>query len=208
MRGRRLTWTIGGIGLIACGVARILLSALLGSPLTSALSVAADILWATSVLVFTIGASSRDSVVARRPLGMIALTLVALWPLALQVIGFLLGPAAAASLIPWAVATFAPLAFALVAVVQIGRIAVAPHPWRWAPAVALAVTLGCAAIGQALFVGADPSTAQQMVGLAQALGVLGFLAHTLGLGIVAILAVASERPASVPIYSSPPEGRT
>ena len=205
MRGRRLTWTIGGAGLIACGVAGILLSATLGSSLTDVLASSVDLLWAAAVLVFAIGTSPRDSVVARRPLGMITLALVALWPLALRIVGLFQDPMNPIPLIPWEVSTFVPLALSLVAVVQIGRASVAPRAWRWAPAIALAVSVACDALSLVVVAGADQATAVQFVGLSSALGVIGFLVRTLGLGIVALLAVASERPASVPVYSSPSE---
>ncbi len=204
MRGRRLTWTVGGVGLIGCGVAGILLSATLGSPLTEVLSVVVDILWAAAVLVLAVGSSPRDSVVGRRPLGAITLGLVAVWPLAMRVVGLFDDQDDATPLIPWEVMTFVPLALSLVAVVQIGRAGIAPRPWRWAPAVALAVSVACAALGQLVIM--DQATAGHMVGLSSALGVVGFLAPTLGLGIATLLAVASERPASVQIYSSPADG--
>lgn len=205
MRGRRRTWTIGGIGLIGCGVAGVLLNAVLGTPLTAALSIIVDALWAAAVLVFAIGTSAEDSIVARRPLGLISLILVAVWPLAMQLVGLSREATVAVLLIPWQVLTFAPLAFALVAVVQIGRTGVAPHPWRWAPAVALGVTVAVGLIVEAMFAAVDPASLQQVAGLTQALGVIGFLARTLGLGIVALLAVASERPASVAVYPPPNE---
>lgn len=203
MRGRRLTWTIGGTGLIACGVAGILLSATLGTSLTDVLAFSVDLLWAAAVLVFAIGTSSHDSVVARRPLGMITLALVAVCPLLVRGVGLLQNPDDPAPLIPWEVTTFVPLALSLIAVVQIGRADVAPKRWRWAPAVALAVSLACDALSMIIVAGADQATAVQFVGLSSALGVIGFLVRTLGLGVVALLAVASERPASVPVFSSP-----
>ncbi|WP_065571497.1 hypothetical protein [Microbacterium oleivorans] len=205
MRGRRLTWTIGGAGLIACGVAGILLSVTLGTSLTDVLAFSVDLLWAAAVLVFAIGTSSHDSVVARRPLGMITLALVALCPLLVRGVGLFQNPDDPTPLIPWAVTTFVPLALSLVAVVQIGRAGVVSKRWRWAPAVALGVSLACDGLSVVAIAGPDQATAVQFVGLSSALGVIGFLTRTLGLGIVALLAVASERPASVPVYSSPSE---
>lgn len=205
MRGRRLTWTIGGAGLIACGVAGILLSVTLGTSLTDVLAFSVDLLWAAAVLVFAIGTSSHDSVVARRPLGMITLALVALCPLLVRGVGLFQNPDDPTPLIPWAMTTFVPLALSLVAVVQIGRAGVVSKRWRWAPAVALGVSLACDALSVVAIAGPDQATAVQFVGLSSALGVIGFLTRTLGLGIVALLAVASERPASVPVYSSPSE---
>ena len=201
MRGRRLTWTIGGVGLIGAGVAGMLQSATPGTPLTDTLALLVDILWAASVLVFAIGSSSHDSVTARRPLGTIALILLALWSPAMRVIGLFQDPTNPTPIVPWEVTILVPLALSLVAVVQIARAGVVPRRWRWMPAIALGVQVASVALGQLLMM--DPATAMQTVGLASALGMIGFLAGTLGLGIVALLAVASERPASVPVFSSP-----
>lgn len=201
MRGRRLTWTTGGVGLIAAGVAGMLQSATPGSSLTDVLAVAVDVLWAAAVLVFAIGSSSHDSVTARRPFGTIALILLALWSPAMRVVGLFQDPANPTPIIPWEVTIVIPLALSVVGVVQIARVGVVPRRWRWMPAIALGVQVASVALGQLLMM--DPGTAMQTVGLASALGTLGFLAGTLGLGIVALLAVASERPASVPVYSAP-----
>ena len=201
MRGRRLTWTIGGVGLIGAGVAGMLQSATLGSSLADGLAATVDVLWAAALLVFAVGSSPRDSVTARRPLGTVALVLLALWSLAMRVAGLFQDPMNPTPLIPWEVTTVVPLVLSVVAVVQIARAGVAPRRWRWAPAIALGVQIASLAIGQLLMM--DPATAMQTVGLASALGMIGFLAGTLGLGIVALLAVASERPASVPVFSSP-----
>ncbi|MDT0180890.1 hypothetical protein Q9S36_11870 [Microbacterium sp. ARD31] len=201
MRGRRLTWTIGGIGLIGSGVAGILLSATLGSSLTDTLAFLVDLLWAAAVLVFAIGSSAHDSITARRPLGTITLALVAVSPLAVRVIGLFQDPMNPTPLIPWEVTTFMPLALSLVAVVQIARAGVVPRRWRWTPAIALGVQVASVAIGQLLMM--DQASAMQTIGLASALGMLGFLAGTVGLGIIALVAAAAERPASVPVLSSP-----
>lgn len=206
MRGRRLTWTIGGVGLIGAGVAGMLQSATLGSSLTDVLATTVDILWAASVLVFAIGSASHDSVTARRPLGTIALILLALWSPAMRVVGLFQDPTNPTPIVPWEVTILVPLALSLVAVVQIARAGVVPRRWRWMPAIALGVQVASVALGQLLMM--DPATAMQTVGLASALGMLGFLAGTLGLGVIALLAVASERPASVPVFSSPNDSPT
>lgn len=201
MRGRRLTWTIGGVGLIGAGVAGMLQSATIGTSLTDVLAATVDILWAAAVLVFAIGSSSHDSVTARRPLGTVALILLALWSPAMRVVGLFQDPTNPTPIVPWEVTILVPLALSLVAVVQIARAGVVPRRWRWMPAIALGVQVATVALSQLLMM--DPATAMQTVGLASALGTLGFLGGTLGLGIVALLAVASERPASVPVFSSP-----
>ena len=130
MRGRRLTWTIGGVGLIGAGIAGMLQGATLATPLTDTLALLVDVLWAAALLVFAIGSSSHDSVTARRPLGTIALILLALRSPAMRVVGLFQDPTNPTSIVPWEVTILVPLALSLVAVVQIARAGVVPRRWR------------------------------------------------------------------------------
>ncbi len=111
---------------------------------------------ALSMVVLALGIAGRGSVTAARPLGTSALVAFAV---VCAVGPFLLGIATDAGWAPFTVnVVIEALALALgtVATVQIGRVAVLPRPWNWAPfwtlvAVALAVLVG-------LLVGAGPTT--------------------------------------------------
>lgn len=200
MRAVRRTWTIGGIGLVLSGVVGMLLYAVPFSGLVVVITI--DVLFAAAVLFFAIGLSTRASVVARRPLGVTALVIVAVWPLILHVAQPFL-PAmdaatfdagleayrAAESVLTTVFVVDLVVSFgaALVAAVQIARAGIVPGPWRWAPMWALLASIAGGVLPQVLFVSLGPADAQNVVGVAAVLGALGFLARTLGLGIVALI---------------------
>lgn len=69
MRRVRLTWTIGGAGLVLCAVIGMLRYSLLNiGPIAD---YALDVVFAAAVLLFAIGLSREASVVARQPLGVV-----------------------------------------------------------------------------------------------------------------------------------------
>ena len=180
MQRRRRSWVIGGTALIVCGVLSMLSSSFLGTPAVRAIAIAGDVAWAIGVLTFAIGLTREQSLVARKPLGTVALTIVALWPVTSSAIGATLESQRTTDPAVWSVLGYVgivvPIAAGLIATVQIGRIGVAPHPWRWAP----------------LWVLAGPLAA---------LGTLSVLAATLGLGILALVLAARTRPESVEVYA-------
>jgi hypothetical protein len=173
-----------------------------------ALRVVIDIVWAIGVLAFAVGFSRDASVVGRRPLGMTALIVVAVTPLVSDAVVMALpevrspdDPAVVAtSVVSWG-GTIVSLAAGLVAAVQIARLGTVPRRWRWMPMWALGVSVGAAALQyatMALLFGA--AAGQDVLVAANMIGVLSLLAPTLGLGVVALVAAASERPDSVDVY--------
>ncbi|MEO2131491.1 MAG: hypothetical protein ABGX78_09710 [Microbacterium sp.] len=76
MRRRNLTWTIGGSALILSGVLVMMREIALGSSLTPALAVIAELTWSVGVTVFAVGRTRYESVVARRPLGLVAILIL------------------------------------------------------------------------------------------------------------------------------------
>jgi hypothetical protein len=206
MRARTRTWRTGGILLGVAGVLTLLAGqhALNGF----ALRVVIDIVWAIGVLAFAVGFSRDASVVGRRPLGMTALIVVAVTPLVSDAVVMALpevrspdDPAVVAtSVVSWG-GTIVSLAAGLVAAVQIARLGTVPRRWRWMPMWALCVSVGAAALQYAtvaLLFGAGAG--QDVLVAANMIGVLSLLAPTLGLGVVALVAAASERPDSVDVY--------
>ncbi|MEV8241193.1 hypothetical protein AB0O90_13210 [Microbacterium testaceum] len=206
MRARTRTWRTGGILLGVAGV----LTLLAGQYMLSAfaLRVVIDLVWASGVLVFAVGHSRDASVVVRRPLGMTALIVVAVTPLVSDAVVMALpevrspdDPAVVAtSVVPWG-GTIVSLAAGLVAAVQIARLGAVPRRWRWMPMWALGVSVGAAALQYAtvaLLFGAGAG--QDVLVAANMIGVLSLLAPTLGLGVLALVAAASERPDSVDVY--------
>ena len=206
MRLRTKTWRTGGILLGVAGV----LTLLAGQYMISAfvLRIVIDLVWAAGVLVFAVGFSRDGSVVARRPLGVTALVGVAVTPRVTAGVGLSQPapsapdePAAvAASVVSWS-GSIVSMAAGLVAAVQIARLGAVPRRWRWMPMWALGVSVGAAALQYVTVVVLFGAGAGQDVLVAvNMIGILVLLAPTLGLGIVALLAAASERPDSVDVY--------
>ena len=208
MQGRRLTWRIGGIGLIACGVVGILRNSLLGAPAASiALSLLADLLWAGAILLLAFGLHSEGSVVARKPLGLAAATVVAVWPLVASTISLLATPAdaEAAATDAWLVwvtlSIVLPVMAGLIAAVQVGRAGVVLSPWNWAALWVLAGQVVFWVLPQLIGVAA-PTVLMQVPGVLNAFGTLGFLAGTLGLGVLAVVLAGRSGAGTVTVFQS------
>lgn len=158
-------------------------------------------------MLLAIGFTREGSVVARRPLGLSALIVVALWPLANSVIAGLLGARSPEDAAAWTVygylSLLAPIAAALIAAVQIARAGVVASPWRWAPLWVLVLQAAAWAIPQLGFAAVGPgSDVQAFAATVSVIGMLGFVANTLGLGILAVVLAARERPDSVEVFRS------
>jgi len=195
---------LGGIGLIACGVMGIVQPSLMGSPAAAVARTLADVLYAAAVLLLAFGLSRAASVVGRRPLGLAALTIVAVWPLINVAIGGLLAsdePSIVAGYYYTFSLTISVIA-AVIAAVQIGRAGIVPAPWHWAPMWALGVRIAVGVAEQIAFVALGPADVQQYAGAFVALSQLTYLAGTLGLGIIALVAAARLRPESVDVFRS------
>lgn len=208
--GRRgITWRVGGILLGVCGLLGLGGAQMLGASLVTQTLI--DVLWASGILVFAIGLSRAGSVVARRPLGLAALIVVALLPLVVN-LSYTLAPMQVVASDPsTAYAAYAfslsasavSIAAGIVAATQIARLGAVPARWRWAPMWALAISVGCALLVQAGWTVLGAAGADQGVLVAVgAVGWIGSLAPTLGLGVVALLAAATERPQSVEVFRS------
>ncbi len=207
-RQRQRTWIAGGIGLIVCGVAGILPPTLNSGSGTAAVSVTVDVIYAASMVLFAVGLSSEASIVARKPLGMTALVIVGLWPVTLFVLNRFAAeePVAAAggSIIGY-LALLVPACAGLVAGMQVVRAKVVENPWRWAPLWALSGYAGAWVITQLIIVSQPSGEVQSFSPLLQLLATLAGFAGTAGLGILAIVLAAKQRPATTEIYSSSSE---
>lgn len=211
MRLVRLTWRIGGVGLVLSGVTGMLLY--LRLDIGAVLVVILDGVFAAAVMVFAIGLSKEASVVARRPLGVTALIVVALWPLAVRIVAPFLprmdSATYAAGLEAYRAAEDILTAFSLVNLVvlyaaaligsiQIARAGAVPTLWRWAPLWAVIVSV-------AVLVFRLLSPVAATAG-APILSALDLIARTLGLGIVA-LALAFRYPTVASPDRKTPESR-
>lgn len=204
-RQRQRTWVIGGIGLIVCGVVGILLPTLNTVTGTAGISAVLDVVYATSVILFAVGLSQEASIVARKPLGVIALAVVGLWPLTLFLLTRLTpeNPAGGAgTTVLGYLAILVPTGAGLVAAMQVVRAKVVANPWRWAPLWALCGYVGAWVIAQLVFVSQDAGEIQSFAPLLQMLATLAGFAGTAGLGVLAIVLAAKQRPETTEIYSS------
>lgn len=215
MRAVRLTWTIGGIALVLCGVIGMLQYAMPDAG--PAAAIVRDVIFGAAVLLFAIGLSAEASVVARRPLGVTALVIVALWPFAIHFAQPFLPTmnnetfeagmetyrtAEAVLTAVFFVDLLVSLAAALIAVVQIARAQTVPRPWRWAPLWALLASVASWVLPQLLFTLTTPLGAQDISSTWIVLGALGFLARTLGLGILALVLASRVRSGDVEVFRS------
>jgi hypothetical protein len=210
VRQLQRTWIAGGIALIACGVIGMLRYSLLGTPgAGQILGVTADIVYALGVAVLAIGLTREASVVARRPLGLIAMLVVAIWTLfSALATGWVAGADPQGQGRAWTifgyVSLVVPTAAALIAATQIARAGVVPAPWKWAPLWVLALNVIAWVVPQLTFAAMSGGDVQLYAGLFAMLGTLAFLASTLGLGTLALVLAARRRPASVDVFRSAP----
>lgn len=200
MRSRRTTWVAGGIGLIACGVAGLLERTSFGPAAQAVLSGTGAALFAFSVSLFALGLSRDASVVRRRPIGVISLMGLSAWTVA----AFVWDHTPSAPPLPdplQATSTYglllAPVILTVVGVWEIGRAAVVPPPWCWAPAWAFVMSATTWIISQVAFAKAPGS--QIAADITSLFGMLAFLASTLGLGILAVAVAARRRTAAVDV---------
>src|SRR5688572_12102694 len=89
VRDARLAWIIGGSLLIAHSVLRLIGNAPGVGPIPT-LGVILDVLWAGALLVFALGIRRSGSVVARQPVGVIALIVAAAMPFVSRAVWWLL----------------------------------------------------------------------------------------------------------------------
>lgn len=165
----------------------------------------AGLLFLAAMAVFAFGLRGAGSVVARRGAGMVALLVLGITPLLFSLVAPTQVDLSDMALLQTLgyVELAVTAAAALVAVVEIARARVVPGPWRWAPAIGLAVVVGVQVIGQIVGVAVGPQGLEHW-GVALALG--GFVSAVvvpLVLGGAAMALGGRGLPAASPrIYPS------
>lgn len=184
----------------------MLQTTIVGMTGTGVIGAVTDVVFAASILLFAFGLSPDASVVDRKPLGVTAMFMVALWPLAASVVTRTLNSQASADDSVWSTygyfSLLVPASAGLVAAAQIARSANIPSPWRWAPLWVLGAYALTWAVSQIMFVTVRPEEIQALAVLLATLSALASLAGTLGLGILAIALAAQQRAAGVEVYRS------
>jgi hypothetical protein len=200
----RLAWILGGSLLIAVGLLPMALQA--ASVLVPGLDLFGDALWAAALTVFAFGVRGAGSVVARRPLGVTALLVAGLLPLA----GTLawrfvpVGSVTPGTAIPITqIQLVLMLAALLTATVQVGRAPVVPSRLRWLPLIAV-VVVAVAFAGAQIIAMQVPTLGQQVLSLFVAVTTLVPALALFAVGIAAIVAGAQlpprADPATVQVY--------
>lgn len=205
MGSARLTWTVGGAGLVLCGiivVARYAIPRVAPGAVQATavpLELAFDVMFAAAILVFAIGSRREASVVARRPVGVAALAISALWPLATRLAlpflprmdnAFEAGQAAyreAETMLATVFLVNGVVSFlaASIAAAQIARAGTVPPPWYWAPLWALLFSVVATGAQQLLFSAPVSSAWSWDAGILA--GGLDLLVRTIGLGAIALV---------------------
>lgn len=202
MESRRLTWTLGGAGLILCGAIAVLRTVAAGVVVPSLASALVGVIFAASVLLLAVGLSREASVVARQPLGVAALAVLAVWPFVQELLFLRFATTLAVPglfVLSWA-GILIPLAAALVAGLVIARAGTVPPPWNWAPLWALVGAFVLQVAAQLVMVAAAPDAVQGFAGLVIALQAVAYLLGTLVLGVLAVaLAARVEVPSAEPV---------
>jgi len=192
---------VGGGGLICSGLFNATTGFAVGDQgATYGLAVTADAFWCLGVLVLAWGLHRDGSVVSRRPLGLAALFLVAIWPLSeeLAQIGGLV-PGGEAT---WYLLLTGAFAAALIASVSIARVRVVPSPWNWAPLWVLALRVIASASPQLVSLIA-PELVFRSPTFFAALAAFVSLVSTVGLGTLAIVLATRRTTDTVQILPSP-----
>lgn len=202
---RGTTWIIGGIGLILSGALGLLCAGSAGLAGSGVLAILQNVAFAASALLLAVGMTRADSVVARRPTGVVAVAILALWPLIAEGAAAAIGAVEPDAAKAWTVLGYAsilvPTATGLIAAVAILRAGTVPDPWRWAPMWVLAFQVGVWALTQALAVALGPDVLS-INGVFLLLGAVAFLAGTLGLGVLAVILGSRRRGATVEVFRS------
>jgi len=150
------------------------------------------VLFSAALLIFAFGIRGAGSITARRPLGTVALTVLAVWSLLDLALAGVVTSSISFDTAPTAVRAFAyvnvfvQFLLALVAVMQIGRLGVVPSPWNWAPAWALAAVSASWLLTQVV---SALGTTQGAIVFSNALMSLESLTRTGGTVLLAVLAI-------------------
>ncbi|GAA5199959.1 hypothetical protein [Microbacterium jejuense] len=200
VRNARLAWLIGGSLLIAYAVLVLTANgnAVLSFP---GRGFVLEGLWAGALLVLAFGIRGRGSVVARRPLGVVALVIAAAVPL-LSESWWALFPLGAwdstTAVMVGNGTTLVTLGALIVATVVIGREGAVPDRIRWVPLIVLAVAAGAqiamSIVGVTLASNLVLADVVAAYFYASMLGTLGVML----LGILAIVFAPREAPKPAP----------
>ena len=214
-RNGRLALILGGGLFVASAVLNVALTPMSGSDYPPAGRVdlsgadlahlAAAVLFGAGVVVFAWGIRGKGSVVARRPLGLTALTLFAVSIPLVDAIGLLFSVAYPDDPLTEALAGGVYLVSILVmpaagvtGAMRIALVGAVPGGWRWLPVIAMSFGIAVALWGvMAAFSAAEPAVTDSIRAVVGLLTAWYPVVSPLVLGVAAIwLASAARRPAA------------
>lgn len=207
----RTTLTVGGILLLAQAAALLLTMAMAGAvgsiPLLSWIGILVS---SAALVIFAIGIGRQGSLVARRPLGVAALLVLAVWPFVDRTIEAFI-PITIDSVDFWQSWGYASLAVrvcaAIIAVVEIARAGVIRGSLRWAPMWAL-VAIAVPQVVMNLAYAAPGYQSLDLAGPIVGLSQLVSVGVPLTLGVLAVVRSRTRQSAPEAVQVYPPSTDT
>jgi hypothetical protein len=151
---------------------------------------AGRLLLVASIIVFAVGLRRSESVTARRPLGTVALLLLALWLLVGNAVLFSAEVTPDQGVILGYIDSFVLFTLALIGVMQIARATALPRPWNLAPSIVLGVNTVTSLLIQllAVFLSTWPTSGPGVIGvLLIIIDTIAQLGGLMALGVIAIV---------------------
>ncbi|MEV7632514.1 hypothetical protein AB0N64_08910 [Microbacterium sp. NPDC089318] len=203
-RSRRRTWMTGGVMFVASALLGLGMVTVPGLPFSIS-----QLLFHAGAVVFAIGLGRGGSVTGRRPLGTGAIIALAVWSLIMAPVAWMLvnsaAPTDAGYLSTAAMVGTADqvvsLVLAIIAAVQIGRIAIVPKPWNWAPLWALGAIVVAQLIPN-LIAAAGSISDQTLLGALFAVISLISASAVAFLGVVALVLALRPAPGETVVFAS------
>lgn len=202
----RRAWMTGGTLLILSSVLALTGALPFGFPIVGA-DVVGSACYAAALVIFAFGFRGSGSVTNRRPLGTVALVILAAWTVLWASLHGVIGSLAASdagmnvTLSLGYANSLITVITALVAAVQIARASVVRRPWNWAPTWAVAATAIPFIVSQMLLAGQPDGGA---LNFAIALTTVSGLINIVGcafLGVLAfVLSNVAPRTGTVPTF--------
>ncbi|HRN29030.1 MAG TPA: hypothetical protein PK781_05365 [Terrimesophilobacter sp.] len=201
MKGQALTWMIGGVSLIICGVLSLVQFTFPGFALQAVASLTRTVLFAATMVILSIGLSRDSSVVGRRPAGVIAMVVLGIWPIAQMTLYQNLANTPRegdTALMILGIATLVvPTVAAITAAIQVVLAKTVPPPWHRAPLWVVGVAIVLYFGPQVLVYAVGVASTQALAGLVIGSATLAYLIVTAGLGAIAVaLALRAHSPTS------------
>ena len=201
---RRRTWMTGGVLLVVSALLGLGMVTVPGLPFSIS-----QLLFHAGAVVFAIGLGRAGSVTGRRPLGTGAIIALAVWSLVVAPVAWMLVNSAAPTDVGY-LSTAAmvgtadqvvSLVLAIIAAVQIGRIAIVPGPWNWAPLWALGAIVVAQLIPN-LIAAAGSISDQTLLGALFAVVGLISASAVAFLGVVALVLALRPAPGETVVFAS------